>query len=99
MISSPGSTKSAGLPNISGSAAWAFAGFVSGGTFSGSLNFNESAGRTPTLTAGKDDNRNKGAITFNASKSNATCAAIYRDDVATVQPNSYTVLYIMKIKT
>ncbi len=93
VTSSPGSTKSAGLPNITGSAAWAFAGFVSGGTFSGALNFNESAGRTPTLTAGKDDNRNKGAITFNASSSNSIYGAS-----STVQPNSYTVLYIMKIK-
>ena len=37
---------------------------------------------------------NKDTYGFNAH----LCSEIYRDDISTVQPKSYTVLYIMKIK-
>ncbi len=61
--------------------------------YSGAFGVNVNAGKPPTLTSGKDDNRNPAALTFSASQS----SSIYGNSL-TVQPNSYTVLYIMKIK-
>jgi len=35
-----------------------------------------------------------GGIGFDASR----CSSVYRNDITTVQPRSYTVLYIIKVK-
>ena len=101
VTSSPGSTKSAGLPNITGSDITS----TNGSTWywnkwSGALiaSKNNSVPDAWMIQNTELKKAKQVMISFDASKSNATCAAIYRDDVTTVQPNSYTVMYIMKIK-
>ncbi len=91
VTSSPGSMKSAGLPNITGKLdeLWtACSGSkIITGAFSGSTQKNA------TLWAGSIASKHL-ILDFNAHNSNP----IYKDDCTTVQPASYTVLYIMKIK-
>ncbi len=49
---------------------------------------------TNRAAAGGDWNKQIPKILFDASK----CSSVYRNDISTVQPKSYTVLYIIKIK-
>ena len=91
VTSSPGSTKEAGLPNITGKLdeLWtACSGSrVITGAFSSSTQINAN------LWQGAQSSKHL-ILDFNAHNSNP----IYKDDCTTVQPASYTVLYIMKIK-
>ena len=89
VTSSPGSIKSAGLPNIKGSMS--------------NLRVTNNVTSSGVISL---DNLHNGVIasgssgmkivnfTFDAQR----CSDIYRDDITTVQPKSYCVLYIMKIK-
>ena len=93
VTSSPGSTKSAGLPNITGSignAAFFYGNTQrppSTGAFSSTYTRAHNATSSPTNALSDE------IIYFDAHNSNS----IYGNS-STVQPNSYTVLYIMKIK-
>ena len=92
VTASAGTFKTAGLPNITGELHfWKFFEHLEG--MSGSLSVKS---EPPNSIVGHDstewDNSNQYLI-FDASKSNP----IYGNST-TVQPNSYTVYYIMKIK-
>ncbi len=99
VTSSPGTTKSAGLPNITGSlgtlggtnvTAFSSLNDTAGSIGTGALRSERGAKYTRTGGSANHYTRN---ISFNAQDSNS----IYGNS-STVQPNSYTVLYIMKIK-
>lgn len=98
VTSSPGSMKSAGLPNIIGSISYDWN--ESKTKYEGSLSTSYQSGARKVAGNGGSGvfGVHASYINFDASKTNITCAAIYRNDVTTVQPASYTVLYIMKIK-
>ncbi len=99
VTSSPGSTKSAGLPNITGSlgtlggagtTAFSSLNDTAGSIGTGALRSERGAQYTRTSGAAKHYTRN---ISFDASR----CSSIYGSS-STVQPKSYTVLFIMKIE-
>lgn len=90
VTSSPGSTKSAGLPNIIGETANFFrtveTSGPSGAFYDGNL-------KSPINAKGTSQ------AAFLTQKFDASrCSSVYKNDCTTVQPASYTVLYIMKIK-
>ncbi len=89
VTSSPGNTKSAGLPNITGSFGRDY--FIGGATSDGAFTFTKTGTHYNASSTVIQNTSN--TITFNAHNSNS----IYGNS-STVQPNSYTVLYIMKIK-
>ena len=101
VTSSPGSMKSAGLPNITGSfgmkrysttTSLIYAGNdLDSGAMSRSMKFPSQTYNGVGASASSLSSADK--ISFNAHDSNS----IYGNS-STVQPNSYTVLYIMKIK-
>lgn len=78
------SLKSAGLPNITG----IFSGddYTRSGAF---YRYHTGSGHYMVAGAGLGD-----TYGFDASR----CSKIYRNDVTTVQPASYTVVYIMKVR-
>ena len=68
---------------------------LSGGAYSGSFkNISTSKSRDYYNIAGSKSGTFYHGISFDAHNS----SDIYKDDCTTVQPKSYTVLYIMKIK-
>lgn len=90
VTASPGALKEAGLPNIKGNTNTNFRAPGSG-TGIGALsvfNANHKINSGDTGTSGSKE------ISFDASR----CSSIYKDDCTTVQPASYTVIYVMKIK-
>ncbi len=90
VTSSPGNTKSAGLPNITIPSGHGLMGW--GQNSSGTYGAYQIISKAATHPTGSGNSR--WTADFNAHR----CSSIYRDDITTVQPNSYTVLYIMKIK-
>lgn len=92
-IANPKEFKEAGIPNIIGNSGIGF--FATGVDYS---TLGSGAIRSPYVTIGRwhgqSDTTSYHSITFNAS----LFSSIYRNDITTVQPASYTVMYIMKIK-
>lgn len=84
VTANPKSFKEAGIPNITGWFARTWNAYC-GGVF-----YRGSSWGDGGLYAGYNDYE----ILFDASR----CSPVYRNDITTVQPSSYTVYYIMKIK-
>ena len=91
VTASPGIFKAAGLPNIKGKHTigygsyrqdTAYGVFYDNGLYTDSYAFSTAPGNPGFW------------LEFDASR----CSSIYRNDVTTVQPASYTVYYIIKIK-
>ena len=92
VTSSPGNIKNAGLPNIKGNIRFQNnCGIVNNGTLSGSF-YKSNSSFTTTLS------NTTGGHSFDLFFDASLSSSIYKDDITTVQPASYTVLYIMKIK-
>lgn len=93
--SSAKSLKSAGLPNIKGTFT-TYTNYISYWSASAGSNgaFSWTITKKKPLQNGTGNGDTVEALYFNAHDSNP----IYSDSVNTVQPKSYTVLYIMKIK-
>lgn len=95
VTSSPGGTKSAGLPNITGRIEH---GYVltqkDSCAVNGALYVNRTQHTMLTSSSGTGQTMMFSGTYFDAHKSNT----IYSDSCSTVQPASYTVIYIIKIK-
>ena len=93
VTSNPKEFKEAGVPNIRGNSGVGF--FTTGVNYS---TLGSGAIRSPYVTVGRwhgeSDTTSYHSITFDAS----LFSTIYRNDITTVQPASYTVYYVMKIK-
>ena len=87
--------KEAALPNIYGEASWTYLGYLGYHYFMGAINYTPEVKLRGTSgwTAGADLGSNYTLI-FNASEYNS----IYKDDCITVQPSSFCLMYIMKVK-
>lgn len=95
VTSSPGSMKSAGLPNITGHFRNLLRQKDYGIFASGAIYIDDTFKNNICGTLNQIDIASMGdSINFDASR----CSSVYKDDCTTVQPASYTVLYIMKIK-
>lgn len=92
VTSSPGSTKEAGLPEIEGTIGAAYGGLSVFSGYTTTQAFKNESGPHSRYYNGENANYNR-YVSFHASLSNP----IYGKS-NTVQPQSYTVLYIMKIK-
>ncbi len=99
VTSSPGSTKSAGLPNITGNLETASFGAantnIGAGFFKSSSGSIIGSGSSPYVSKASATLANNFYTSFNLDASKSS--SIYGNS-STVQPKSYTVLYIMKIK-
>lgn len=98
VTSSPGSMKAASLPNIigktNGGGNWHKSTIVDGAFFT----YDFTGITYLTVLSTGDPAYSKGPHFKRLGIDASRCSSIYKDDCTTVQPNSYTVLYIMKIK-